>query len=157
MELLITVLALLVAFQLKHFLADYPFQNEYMLGKFKSKGWVKPLAAHAGVHAFMTFLITGPLVGAAKAVTFATFDFGIHFVMDRIKASPRLLGRFKALSAKDFRVVAMVANQSNAAIEAREEARSALRANKYFWWALGADQTVHHLTHYAIIAMVMLS
>lgn len=52
------VFALLIAFQVKHFLADYPLQNRYMLGKFKD-GWAFfwPLMAHAAVHGFGTFLI----------------------------------------------------------------------------------------------------
>ncbi len=48
---------LLVVFQLKHFMADYPLQNEYMLGKFKAKGWFAPLALHAGVHSLFTCVI----------------------------------------------------------------------------------------------------
>lgn len=28
---------------------------------------------------------------------------------------------------------------------------------KQFWWALGADQTMHHLTHYAIIGCIVWS
>ena len=31
------IFVLLFAFQMKHFLADYPLQNVYMLGKFKEK------------------------------------------------------------------------------------------------------------------------
>jgi len=29
--------------------------------------------------------------------------------------------------------------------------------NKYFWWSLGIDQMVHHLTHYWIIWMLLRS
>jgi len=28
-------------------------------------------------------------------------------------------------------------------------------ADKRFWWALGADQMAHHLTHYAVIAVLL--
>lgn len=58
-----------------------------------------PLAAHAGVHAAFTFLI---LLGLAcfrpvpvVALALPLFDFIVHFTMDRIKASPSLMGRWK--------------------------------------------------------------
>lgn len=48
-------------------------------------------------------------------------DFVIHFFVDRFRSGPRYLGRFK-------------------------DPHTSL-----FWWILGADQMVHHLTHIAII------
>lgn len=141
---MVTIFLLLLAFQLKHFLADYPLQTEYMLGKFKpGKGYVLPLFLHASVHAAFTFLICWgiqfPGVGPKLALGLALLDGGIHFAMDRIKASPRLLGRHKPLTAKDYPT-------------ATEEQK---RGNKYFWWSLGVDQGVHHLTHYIIIAILL--
>ena len=121
---MIDLFLLLVLYQLKHFTCDYPLQNEYMLGKFKANGWILPLSAHAGVHALGTLVITISLVSPLLAVLFALFDFTIHFIMDRIKASPKLLGKFKA-------------------------------DEKEFWWALGFDQMVHHITHYMIILGVI--
>lgn len=113
---------LLVAFQVKHFLADYPLQGAYMLGK-SAPGWefVRPLAGHCTVHAVGTFLICF-LYGspAWAAATLALFDWAAHFAVDRVKASPRLLGRWKP-------------------------------HQRQFWMALGADQMAHHLSHYAII------
>jgi hypothetical protein len=124
MEILILrwLISLLLVFQIKHFLADYPFQGKYMLGKFKGgTEWILPLLAHASVHAAFTFIIA--FVFSQKISTafwLGVLDLVIHFTMDRIKASPNLLGRFKP-------------------------------DNKYFWWALGFDQMVHHVTHYFII------
>lgn len=119
------ILCLLVCFQLKHFLADYVLQTKYMLGKFKEEDWIMPLTAHAMVHGAMTFCI---VVFFTKSVVIALIvswlDTWIHFIVDRIKASPKMLGRFKP-------------------------------DNKYFWWSLGADQMLHHLTHYAIIYFVV--
>jgi len=120
---LFEIMLLLVIFQGKHFVADYLLQGEYMLGKFKEVGWVKPLAAHCGVHAGFTFFIASFWVSAPDALLLAVMDFLIHFTMDRVKASPRMWGRFKT-------------------------------DQKEFWWALGFDQTVHHLTHYFIIAAI---
>lgn len=116
------LIVLLFIFQIKHFLADYLFQGKYMLGKFKGgTEWILPLLAHASVHAAFTFVISFIFVQKlSTAFCLSVLDLVIHFLMDRIKASPNLLGRFKPDS-------------------------------KYFWWALGFDQMVHHLTHYFII------
>lgn len=123
---MITLFALLVAFQVKHFLADFPLQGRYMLGKFKP-GWdfVPPLLAHVGVHGSMTFTIAcAAHASLALAVGLALGDAAVHFAMDRIKAGPRYLGRWKPDSP-------------------------------FFWWALGLDQMVHHLTHYAVIWVLL--
>lgn len=57
----------------------------------------------------------------------AVFDFIIHFVMDRIKSGPRYLGRFNDTKQNGF------------------------------WIAMGFDQMVHHLTHLAIIWVLVVS
>lgn len=120
------IFVLLILFQVKHYVADYPLQNVYMLGKFKETGWVLPLATHCSVHAVFTFLICSMFnVAVGVCILLALMDFAIHFTMDRIKASPKMLGRFKP-------------------------------DQKEFWWALGIDQMVHHLTHYLIIALILL-
>lgn len=123
--MMLSVIYLLVLFQIKHFLADFPLQGTYMLGKFKAKGWVLPLACHTGVHALFTFLIVAVFTHSLKySLILAALDFTVHFVVDRIKANPNGLGKFKP-------------------------------TDKYFWWALGADQMMHHLTHYAIIYFII--
>ena len=122
----ITIISLFIIFQLKHFIADYPLQSEYMLGKFKENGWIAPLAAHCGIHALFTMMIVGVFLDSFKfALMASAFDFSVHFLMDRIKASPKILGRYKM-------------------------------EDKKFWWALGLDQMVHHITHYAIICFMLL-
>ncbi len=119
------IFLLLVIFHIKHFLADYPLQGKYMLGKFKTgKEWIIPLAAHAGVHFLFTFFIVFVFQDLTKAFWLATIDFIVHFVVDRIKASPNLLGRWKPDNAK-------------------------------FWLALGGDQMAHHLCHYLIIWLML--
>ena len=135
-----TWLFLVILFQLKHFIADYPLQGRYMLRKFSSGwAWVLPLATHAAVHASMTFLLVFMFVGWHAGVFLAVFDFVIHFTMDRIKASPNMLGRFKALTGET----------------ASTATATQWRSNDHFWWALGFDQMVHHLTHYAIIWWIL--
>jgi hypothetical protein len=126
MDIVSSIFLLLVIYQLKHFICDYPLQNAYMLGKFKESGWVKPLLAHTGIHAIATFLIAFAFTNLFfLSLSLAAFDLVVHFIMDRVKASPKMLGRF---DIKD----------------------------KRFWWSLGLDQMVHHLTHYAIIACILL-
>ena len=125
MEPVTLIFVLLIIYQIKHFLCDYLWQGPYMLGKFKDRGWVLPLLAHSSVHALATFLIVFVFTQALLlSIGLALFDLVIHFTMDRIKASPDLLGRYGI-------------------------------KEKQFWWSLGLDQMVHHLTHYAIIAIIL--
>lgn len=122
-----------------------------MLGKFKRKGWVLPLSEHCFMHALFTFAIVFVVSPFALAVVAALFDFVVHFIMDRIKASPDLLGRFNVLSKADF---AHIANDKELYLPDSymdKKNNEKLKSNKYFWWSLGLDQAVHHLTHYVII------
>lgn len=159
---------LLVIFQIKHFVADYPLQNEFMLGKFKP-GWdfLVPLLTHCWVHGILTFCIS---MFFTKDINFSVMlfnlDFWLHFIMDRIKASPSLLGRFKSLDANCFTGVKMFAEGDFSSVglgnisevdkyEHIKWGKNRLKENKYFWWSLGLDQMVHHLTHYVIIYFII--
>jgi hypothetical protein len=147
-----SIFLLLIVFQLKHFLADYILQGKYMLGKFRDGwAWVPPLLAHCVVHGAITFVICDILgVGTWLALELMLVDICWHSVMDRIKASPRLLGRFKALSSKEYEStlhsLAVTKAESWKAI-----IRKRLSDNVFFWWSLGFDQMMHHLCHYYII------
>jgi hypothetical protein len=148
---------LLVIYQLKHFLADYILQGKYMLGKFKDGWeWLLPLFLHVLVHGVCTYGIA-LFIKPELALSLATFDMIVHFIMDRIKASPNLLGRFKPLTVEQYGQLKLYDNanlishihgefQSNAQL---------LRSNTLFWWCLGLDQMVHHLTHYVIIYVLV--
>lgn len=116
---------LLVIFQFKQYLADFPLQRQYMLTGKIQKGWdfVVPLAIHCTVHATLTLAIL--LVADSRMWWLCFVDFVMHFAMDRFKSSPRFLGRFNDLQKAAF------------------------------WNCLGLDQTVHHLTHYYIIWRVV--
>jgi len=87
-----TIFTLLTLFQIKHFISDYPLQNQYMLQKANLDKWVFPLLSHALVHASLTLLIV--LVFNYKLWWLFFVDLTIHFVVDRIKASPKMLNRF---------------------------------------------------------------
>jgi len=159
---------LTLVFQLKHFVADYPLQNEYMLGKFKGGSeWIKPLAAHCGVHGLLTFCILTalcPWLSFSMIIFLSLLDFVIHFIMDRIKASPNLLGHFQSLTKADFEAhnerIAHWTEKGpgyedwikdlNKTWEQRK------RSNKFFWWSLGIDQLVHHVTHDLIVYIALL-
>ena len=126
-ENIVLVFVLLLWFQFKHFLADYPLQmSDYMMGKFNRKGWVLPLLSHVSVHGFMTLMICSVFVPVWLSFVLALTDMTIHFIIDRIKASPNLLGRYKD------------------------------RNTPAYWNTLGLDQMVHHLTHYGIILTIIL-
>ncbi len=142
---------LLVVFQIKHFVADYPCQTSYMMGKFKAQGWVLPLLAHAGVHGGLTFLIALAWSGSPlPAFGLSLLDLCVHFGVDRVKASPRLLGRFKPLFGEEFKAVQALAANHRETVAGYYAAKR-LQQNTFFWWSLGLDQALHHLTHYAII------
>ena len=120
------ILILLVIFQIKHFICDYPLQTQYMLGKMQAIGWIKPLAAHSAVHAWFTFLIL-LLVRPSNIFLYLLLpiaDFILHFCVDRLKASPSLGGKFKP-------------------------------EQPYFWWALGVDQMAHHIINYVFIYIIL--
>lgn len=156
------VFFLLVLFQIKHFVADFPLQTDYMLRKFSPdwRVWVPALSAHAGVHALFTFFIVvfvmhGYSTFIPLALALGAFDFVVHFTMDRIKASPDLLGRYKSLSARDYLYYRRIMEQAGNHPNVKEQVNEIFRGNRNFWWALGFDQGVHHLTHYVIIACLI--
>jgi uncharacterized protein DUF3307 len=155
---------LLLVYQIKHFVCDFPLQTEYMLGKFKKyPDFILPLLEHSATHALATFLIAS-VVKPGSAFWLAMLDMTVHFIVDRIKASPNLGGRFRPLDkigmANCLQLLKGVPLSTIYPLETpKEELRpwlefTALRdvkSNTYFWWALGADQFAHHITHYFII------
>jgi hypothetical protein len=136
---------LLVLFQLKHFLADFPFQTDWMLRKFAPDwSFVWPLLAHSSVHALFTcvlFLCFGASIPVALAL--AGLNGVVHFGMDRLKAGPRYLGRFKQLSGEQLLWARIPVNG--------KPNHKSLWGNKLFWWSLGLDQLVHGLTDLACV------
>lgn len=175
---LITLFLLLAIFQIKHFIADYPLQTEYMLGKFKTgTNWILPMCAHVGVHGLFTFTICIFYIGFWLSLLLAFTDMFIHFIMDRIKASPDMLGRFKSLSASEFRnfieTEAILNDKLSKILDSTsstpEEALNVVHEkiefiasknikkinNTYFWWSLGFDQMIHHLTDLFVVYMIV--
>ncbi len=87
------VFILLVIFQVKHFICDYPLQVPYMLQKANKTGWAYPLFAHASVHALGTFIVVS-FWDLKLATILMLADLILHFTVDRIKASPYMLNRY---------------------------------------------------------------
>jgi hypothetical protein len=135
------IFLLLILFQIKHFVSDFPLQNSYMLRKFlPDKKFILPLLAHVGVHGLFSFIISLIFtLNLQISLCIALVDMLIHFIMDRVKASPSMLGRYKTLTASEF---------PNATDKQKQD-------NRYFWWSLGLDQGVHHLTHYLLIYLIL--
>lgn len=131
---------LLVIYQLKHFIADYPLQNKFMLGKFLPyPKFILPLLSHGAVHAVFTFLIALYFKSWQVAALLGALDMAVHCTVDWVKANPSMGGRFKPLTKETYPT------------STDEDKKS----NTYFWWALGADQMAHHLTHYVLIALIL--
>lgn len=120
---------LLLAFFTKHYLADFPLQTVYMLGKGK-KGfdWILPLTSHAGVHFLFTLVII--LIYNPNLYYLSFIDFIFHFIIDRIKATYRL---------------------KEGTWEAHEKGKL---LSKYYN-ALGLDQYAHALTYILIIHLLI--
>src|SRR6478609_9784850 len=83
------VLTVLILFGLKHWLADFPLQSVYMLGKGKSGlAWIMPLLAHCAVHAGLSLLII--LFVNPSMFWLAGAELIAHFGIDRTKCLYKL-------------------------------------------------------------------
>ncbi len=131
---LIALASLLAAFQLKHWLADYRFQTPFMLGKFKPQGWEKPLVVHAAVHALGTLWIGGCFIALRASATGRVASKWMLLTIPADFAVHFAVDRIKVLAGRDL-----------------------TPAEPRFWRQLGLDQMAHHLTHYAIIAALLVS
>lgn len=95
------ILVLLVVFQIKHFIADFPLQREYMLRKTDPTwGFLGPLTLHCFVHSMGALTIA--LIFRPELWWIMIIDFVIHFIMDRIKSGPKYLGRFNDIRKQSY-------------------------------------------------------
>lgn len=113
---------LLITFQVKHFIIDFlvQFERPDARKKFDAEGWVWPLFKHANDHAMASALIVSTFLYAAEMFPSSEFfvltalayifDLTVHFTMDRIKASPHMLGKYKYPEKKYF--VSLAADQA---------------------------------------------
>lgn len=84
--------ALCAAFIVKHLVADFLLQTGWMaMGKAQDRDWLLPLAAHAGIHAALTWALM--LAISPKLWWLGLVDFAVHAGIDRAKAvATRRLG-----------------------------------------------------------------
>ena len=87
MHMVTVAIAMLICFQVKHYLADYVLQPEWVLsGKgdlHKSGGYI-----HAGIHvagSLPALLIAG--LGVLPIVAFLAVEFAIHYAIDFTKST----------------------------------------------------------------------
>lgn len=95
------IFVLLVSFQLKHYVADFPLQSGWMLNK-RLPGWdfAFPLACHCAVHSTITLTII--CLVNPSLWWLALIDFVVHFLMDRVKSAAHYLGRFNDPTQQSF-------------------------------------------------------
>ena len=148
-------LLLFVIFCVKHFIADGPLQTAWMLRKYSAKwDFFKPLFVHSAIHGILTIAIV--LFVNPRLWWLGLIDLVSHFVMDRVKAGPKYMGRWKALSGAEYMgIITSIEefkdSKNNELILATQMFQRKLKANTYFWWCLTIDQAWHHLTSVFVI------
>ncbi|MEM1378137.1 MAG: DUF3307 domain-containing protein [Pseudomonadota bacterium] len=119
------MLLLIAALQLKHFVADYLLQNEWIIRGKRSfthlGGYV-----HAGVHAIGTIVTLGVLtgLGAREVLLIGGAEFVVHYLLDFAKAH-------------------------------YGDHYTSVDEPKRFWAAHGFDQMLHHFTYLTIAYAVV--
>jgi len=181
MNIVPLIFLLLVVFNYKQLVADWLLQTDYHQRK-AARGWdfLGPLLSHVSNHFIFTTLISagvlfyfdhpaplgfGMLIGLGDGI--------VHFYFDRIKAGPKYMGRWKMRSGHQVLCCKeiLAAKPGDRYFEPtfdqwceyeeyllkldQRDARRALHGNRLFWWSLGFDQSVHHLTNYAAIYAVL--
>lgn len=125
------LLVMMILFPIKHFLADFPLQNLYMLGKAKQGlAWILPLSAHCSVHSALSLCII--LLINPRLFWLVGLEFMAHFVIDRIKVCQKLpIGPWSPESKGKY-------------------------LSKYYF-DFGMDQLAHQLTYVAMIYIMLSS
>jgi len=117
------ILILLISFQIKHFIADYPLQTMEMIrekGKYGRRGGIY----HSLIHSLLTLIILISvdltIIPIDYTVIFAIsfVEFFIHYHIDWAKK--QLTKKYSPEQSK-------------------------------FWWATGFDQMLHHFTYIGFV------
>ncbi|MGA2043788.1 MAG: DUF3307 domain-containing protein [Roseiarcus sp.] len=96
--------ALLLAMAVKHFVADFLLQTNWIArGKERPTGWAAPLAVHALIHGGCTLLIA--LAVAPRLWWLGPADLAIHWTIDRAKTLVSLRGGWSADQAAFWWVI----------------------------------------------------
>jgi len=115
------LLALLALFQVKHVLADFVLQSDFIIRNRRRYGHPGGLL-HAGIHgigSLLVLLAAGPAVSAAALAVIAG-EVVIHYHIDW---------------SKDTLTSNLALTQSDSA----------------YWWLMGADQGLHQLTYLGMV------
>jgi len=94
------VFLVLVFFTLKHFLADWVLQTDEIARK-KGKE-IKFLLIHSFHHSFLILLIALFGFEWGRVISIAAAEFILHSFIDYLKASEKLLGKYKYPSKPYF-------------------------------------------------------
>ena len=121
------ILGLLIAFQVKHFLGDYLLQSRWMVIGKAEKTMQAIKPLLAHAAVHGGMTLLILLVVAPGLWLLAFVDLAVHALIDLLKSSQNFLGRYNDPSRKSY------------------------------WMPFGLDQMAHHLTHYAIIFVVVTS
>ena len=174
MHELFFLLSFLLLFQVKHYMADYRLQNEYMLRKFElnANEWVPALLLHSFVHGSLTVVISCLFIWIKSlmvtevmqesyqpdynlSIWLGLFDMVVHFAVDRWKASPHYAGKYRSLSKKEFIKIKQELSRSTDPMYTKH-LLDRINSNREFWLAVGWDQFLHHCTHYIILAILII-
>lgn len=153
------IILLVFLFQVKHFIADFVLQLpfKYLYGKFKYKDWILPLSIHCFIHSLFTFNIAIQFTKLNIALLCSLLDFVIHFTMDRIKASPNMLGKYESLTKNDYRYLNEQKIHAEKLGQNSKWIDDKIKDNFIFWITLGVDQLVHNLTDLLSIVIILWS
>ncbi len=89
-----TILMIVTLFAIKHFLADYLLQTDY-IATYKGTRW-DAMAMHLIHHAIFTavIVISIPFIPLVHALLIVVTEVAIHGIVDTVKASPRFLNQY---------------------------------------------------------------
>lgn len=100
-----TLILLLVALNVKHYIADYVLQSTELVQLKKTHFQYLLLhSLHHGLATFLVFLFFGPFI---VAVAFAVADFILHTLIDSSKTYIPYFDRFKPPSQAYFNVLGL--------------------------------------------------
>lgn len=69
---------------MKHFLADFVLQRDWMVsGKEQPRGWAGALAAHAGCNALLTLLLVLVIAPRLRWISLVVFSFTAGSIVQR--------------------------------------------------------------------------
>lgn len=130
------IFLILIAFEVKQFICDYPIHPTFILKRFQTDG-NRAFILHALAHACLTFLICFFMTTAELPLIFmlASLDFLIDFMLAIFRSRTQLIAHWRPLDLEEF----MLASR-------RDKVR-----HRLFWAAYGLSRTIRHLTALGIL------